>query len=80
VAADDLQKVQHPLVVLLLLTAGAALTPGTAGLWLFAPYVLFRMAGKLLGGWLASRIAPGVARRISARISFPRASSASRSH
>jgi hypothetical protein len=60
-AADDLQKVQHPLVVLLLITAGAALTPGTAGIWLFAPYVLFRMAGKLAGGWLASRIAPGVA-------------------
>jgi hypothetical protein len=60
-ARDDLRKVQHPLVVLLLVTAGASLEPSTAGLWLFAPYVLFRIAGKLLGGWLASRVAPGVA-------------------
>jgi hypothetical protein len=61
IAADDLQKVQHPLVVLLLLTAGASLQLSLAGIWLFAPYVLFRIAGKLLGGWLASRLAPGVA-------------------
>jgi hypothetical protein len=61
VAADDLRKVQHPLVVVLLLTAGAVLEPVLAGIWLFAPYVLFRIAGKLLGGWAASRIAPGIA-------------------
>jgi len=61
IAADDLQKVQHPLVVLLVLTAGAVLEPTLAGVWLFAPYVLFRIAGKLLGGWAASRIAPGIA-------------------
>ena len=61
IAADDLQKVQHPLVVLLLLTAGASLQPVMAGIWLFAPYVLFRIAGKLVGGWIASRVAPGVA-------------------
>ena len=61
VAADDLQKVQHPLVVVLLVTAGAALQPGLAGIWLFAPYVLVRIAGKLAGGWVASRIAPGIA-------------------
>lgn len=61
IAADDLQKVQHPLVVLLVLTAGAVLEPTLAGVWLFAPYVLVRIAGKLLGGWAASRIAPGTA-------------------
>ena len=61
IAADDLRKVQHPLVVLLLLTAGASLEADMAGVWLFAPYVLFRLAGKLLGGWVASRLAPAVA-------------------
>lgn len=61
IAADDLRKVQHPLIVLLLLTAGASLQADMAGIWLFAPYVLFRLAGKLLGGWLASRLAPAVA-------------------
>ena len=61
VAAADLQKVQHPLVVLLLLTAGASLQPALAGIWLFAPYLLVRVSGKLAGGWLASRLAPEVA-------------------
>jgi hypothetical protein len=61
VAAAELQKVQHPLVVVLLITAGAATDLSLAGVWLFAPYVVFRLAGKLLGGWAASRFAPGVA-------------------
>jgi hypothetical protein len=61
VIAHELRKVQHPMVVLLLVAAGAALQPGTAGLWLFAPYVVFRIAGKLIGGWAASRIAAGIA-------------------
>ncbi|HEX5474190.1 MAG TPA: hypothetical protein VFX12_05960 [Vicinamibacterales bacterium] len=61
VVTGELRKVQHPLVVLLLVTAGAGLTWSPAGLWLFAPYVLFRFGGKIVGGWTASRIAPGVA-------------------
>jgi hypothetical protein len=59
--SSDLRKAQHPLVVLLLLTAGAGLQPTVIGVWLFAPYLVFRLAGKLIGGWIASRIAPGVA-------------------
>jgi hypothetical protein len=47
--------------VVLLVTAGAGLELSVAGLWLFAPYVVFRLAGKLLGGWVASRIAPAIA-------------------
>lgn len=59
--ARHLRNVQHPLVVLLLITAGASLQPTLAGIWLFAPYVVFRTAGKLVGGWVASRVASGVA-------------------
>ena len=59
--ADDLSKLQHPLVVLLLITAGASVEPSSAGLWLFAPYVVFRLLGKVIGGWAASRVAPGIA-------------------
>jgi hypothetical protein len=59
--ARELRKVQHPLIVLLLITAGAGLKPTAAGVWLFAPYVVFRFAGKIVGGWTASRIAPDVA-------------------
>jgi hypothetical protein len=61
VVARELRRVQHPLVVLLLLIAGAALRLTIAGIWLFAPYVVFRFAGKILGGWAAARIAPGIA-------------------
>jgi hypothetical protein len=61
VAASELRKLQHPLVVLLLIAAGASIEITLAGIWLFAPYVVFRLAGKLLGGWAASRVAPGVA-------------------
>lgn len=61
VISRELRKVEHPLVVLLLVAAGAGLEASTPGLWLFAPYVVFRIAGKLMGGWAASRIAPGIA-------------------
>jgi hypothetical protein len=54
---DDLRRAEHPLVVLLLLTTGAALTPSLMALWLFAPYVTFRLFGKLAGGWAAAQIA-----------------------
>lgn len=53
----DVRHVQHPLVVLLLLTAGAhvSIWPGLA---LLVPiYLLFRIAGKVAGGWIAGRIA-----------------------
>ena len=61
VVAKHLRKVQHPLVVILLVTAGASLQVSMAGIWLFAPYLVFRTVGKLTGGWMAARLAPGVA-------------------
>jgi len=61
VVARELEKVQHPLVVLLLVIAGASIPSiSLAGLWLFAPYVVFRLAGKLIGSWAASKVAPAV--------------------
>ena len=59
--AGQLRKVQHPLVVLLLITAGAGLAGSITGIWLLAPYLVFRLAGKLIGGWTASRVTAGVA-------------------
>jgi hypothetical protein len=47
--------------VLLLVIAGAGLEPTLVGVWLLAPYILLRTSGKLVGGWIASRLAPGVA-------------------
>jgi hypothetical protein len=59
--AKDLRKIEHPLVVMLLITAGATVQSDLLGLWLFVPYVTFRLGGKLIGGWTASRLAPEVA-------------------
>lgn len=56
VVRDDLRKFQHPLIVLLLLVAGAMCSYSLAAVWLCAPLVLFRLAGKLAGGWVASRV------------------------
>ena len=58
VIASELRKLQHPLIVLLLIAAGAAVNRTVPGIWLLAPYVVFRIAGKLVGGWVASRVAP----------------------
>jgi hypothetical protein len=56
IVQTDLQKVQHPVVVLLLVTAGAMTVPTTAALWLLTPYLLFRLSGKVAGAWLSSRL------------------------
>jgi len=60
VIRGDLQKLQHPLVVVLLLAAGASIRLDTLALWLIGPFVVFRLAGKLAGGWVASRVATGL--------------------
>jgi hypothetical protein len=57
IAQVDLGKVQHPLVVLLLLTAGALWRPSAIALWLLAPYLLFRLAGKVGGAWASASLA-----------------------
>ena len=60
---DLLGRIQHPVVVLLLLAAGASVAPAAIPLALLVGFVVFRVAGKRVGGWLASRMtraeAPG---------------------
>jgi hypothetical protein len=63
VVRSDLQRVQHPLIVVLLLVAGASCEFSREAVWLAGPLVLFRITGKLVGGWLAARsdgiVSPG---------------------
>jgi hypothetical protein len=59
IITEDLKRFHHPLLLLLLIVAGAQTQPSRLALWLFAPFVVFRMSGKLLGGWAASRLVPG---------------------
>jgi hypothetical protein len=56
VVRSDLQRVQHPLIVVLLLVAGASCEFSREAVWLSGPLVLFRLTGKLMGGWLAMRV------------------------
>jgi hypothetical protein len=56
----DVRYLRHPLVVLMLLAAGAKATFTGWILILATAYLLLRVAGKLLGGWLTRRV-PGVA-------------------
>jgi hypothetical protein len=55
----DVAYVRHPLVVLMLLTAGAQTGLSPSILALAGAYLLLRAAGKLAGGWLV-RHTPGV--------------------
>ena len=59
IIAGDLRRFHHPLLLLLLIVAGAQMLPSRLALWLFVPFVVFRMCGKLLGGWAASRVVRG---------------------
>jgi len=67
----DVRYLQHPLVVLLLVVAGARLklSLGLAGLAI--AYVVLRMAGKLLGGWMAGHVAPELPRDVGLSLSAP---------
>jgi hypothetical protein len=67
----DLRGFQHPLVVLLLLVAGASLQLSRTALWLLAPLLLFRLVGKLLGGWAASRFVPAAPADLGAHLLPP---------
>ncbi|MGE3191395.1 MAG: hypothetical protein AB7N90_17050, partial [Vicinamibacterales bacterium] len=60
VVRADLLRLQHPLVVMLLIFAGASAQFGGLALWLAGPYVLTRLCGKLLGGSLLHRLTPSV--------------------
>lgn len=57
IIGSDLRKLQHPLVALLLIVAGAAIEWTAALLWIAAPLVLFRLTGKLLAAAVAARMA-----------------------
>lgn len=56
VVREDLQRVQHPLIVVLLIVAGASCVLSREAIWLTGPLVLFRLAAKLAGGWVATRV------------------------
>jgi hypothetical protein len=56
VIARDLRALQHPLVALLLIVAGASVQWNLALLWIAAPLVLLRLVGKVLASAAAARL------------------------
>ncbi len=68
---EDLRKVQHPVVVLLLLTAGALTSVSVMAVWLLAPYLLFRLAGKVCGAWFSARLVEVSAADLAAYLMSP---------
>lgn len=59
----DLERLQHPLLALLLIAAGASLQFSWALLWIAAPLILLRLSSKTAAGVLLSRhagVSPGL--------------------
>lgn len=54
--AGDLRKLQHPLIALLLIAAGASIQWSHLLLWVAAPLLLLRLVGKLQASLVAARI------------------------
>jgi hypothetical protein len=54
---SDFERLQHTLLALLLIAAGATMQFSWALLWLAAPLVILRLSGKTLGGLLFARVA-----------------------
>jgi hypothetical protein len=52
---SELRKLQHPLVAILLIIAGASIQVSALLLWVAAPLVLVRFMGKLIGSLVLSR-------------------------
>lgn len=71
IVQDDLRHVQHPVVVMLLVTAGALSSPTLAALWLLTPYLLFRVTGKVLGAWASARLVDAAPADLAAYLMSP---------
>ena len=68
----DLGYLQHPLIALLLIVAGARVELSMDLAGLVGVYLVCRFAGKLLGGWIASLIAgPDVPRDFGSSLMSP---------
>jgi hypothetical protein len=67
-----LNRIQHPVVILMLVVAGASLAFGWGILLLAGLFVGLRFAGKLAGGWWAARLAPaGLPATVGLRLAAP---------
>jgi hypothetical protein len=67
----DVSYVQHSLLAMLLLLAGARADFSPPALTLAIAYVVFRLLGKLAGGWIATRLAAVVPRDIAGHLISP---------
>lgn len=61
IVSDGMGRLSHPLITFLLVGAGAQVVVDGLAIWLFAPLLVFRLAGKIVGGWAAARLVGHVA-------------------
>jgi hypothetical protein len=61
IVRSALDTIQHPLLVLLLVLAGAMLKVTLTAVWLLVIVVICRLAGKILGSWTGARVLGGMA-------------------
>jgi hypothetical protein len=71
IVRGDVGRFQHPLVLLLLVSAGALIHVTALAVWLLAPFVVFRLAGKVIGAWAAARLLPVTAGDLAAYLVPP---------
>jgi hypothetical protein len=71
IVRGDVGRFQHPLVLLLLVSAGALIHVTAVAVWLLAPFVVFRLAGKVIGAWAAARLLPVTAGDLAAYLVPP---------
>lgn len=69
--AQDVRYLQHPIVVLMLVIAGAEASTSTPVLVLATLYAVARLAGKVAGGRIAASIVPGLDRWVGLRFVAP---------
>lgn len=69
--ARDVRYLQHPLTVLLLVVAGARLAFSSDVLGVGVAYAVLRIAGKLVGGWVAAHVTRELPRRFGLSLSAP---------
>ena len=54
--SEDIRKIQHPVLVLFLIVAGAIVEMSAPVIWLLVAFLLFRLVGTAVSAWVVTRM------------------------
>lgn len=54
--SEDIRTIQHPVLVLFLIVAGAIVEMSAPVIWLLVAFLLFRLVGTAVGAWVVTRM------------------------